>query len=115
MDIWFSYAFIYLYFCIFPVLCTLFLLSPFGNITVVSEHNLGSACEGIASMLSEEEENSHRKEKAYKRDKGKSPLFGEMEGKDFSELLQTMHELKIDIKGMRRERHEYPSIIFAHE
>ena len=44
MDLLLSHAFIYSYFYIFLVLCTLFLLSPFGNITVVSEHNLGSAC-----------------------------------------------------------------------
>ena len=83
---------------------------------MVSENNLGSACEDIASMLSKEEEYSHRKEKAYKRDKGKTPLFGEMEGKNFLELLlQTMHELNREIKGMRREIHEDTSIIFTHE
>ena len=92
------------------------MLSPFGNITMVSEHNLGSAYEDIASMLSEEEEASHRKEKTYRREKGKSPLFGEMEGKNFSEiLLQAMHDLKREIKGMRRKRHEGPSRIFSHE
>ena len=83
---------------------------------MVLEHNLGSACEDIASMLSEEEEASHRKEKYYRRDKGKSPFFGEMEGKKFSELLlQTMHELKREIKGMRREIHENSSRRCAHE
>ena len=79
------------------------MLFPFGNITVISEHNLGSACEDSASMLSEEEA-SPIKEKAYRRDKGKSPLFGEMEGKKLSELLvKYMHEIKREIKGMRRE------------
>ena len=82
---------------------------------MVSEHNLGSTCEDIASMLSEEEA-SHRKEKTHRRDKGNSPLFGEMEGKRFLELiLRTMHEIKREIKGMRRERHEDPSRRFAHE
>ena len=51
---------------------------------MVSEHDLGSASEDIASRLSKEEEASHRKNKAHRRDKGKSPLFGEMEGKIFS-------------------------------
>ena len=83
---------------------------------MVSEHNLGSTCEDITSMLSEEEEASHRKEKAHRRDKGKSPLFGEMEGMKFLELLlQTMQELKREIKGMGRERHENPSRRFTHE
>ena len=55
---------------------------------------LGSACEDIASMLSEEEEGSHRKEKTHRKDKGKSPLFGELEGNKFPKLLlQTTHEL----------------------
>jgi len=67
-------------------------------------------------MLSEEEEASHRKEKDHRRDKGKSPLFGEMEGKKFSVLLlQTMHEINREIRGMRRERHEDPSKRGAHE
>ena len=51
-----------------------------------------------------------------KEDKGKTPLFGGMKGKEFSRLLlQTIHELKREIKGMRRERHEDPSRIFSHE
>ena len=51
-----------------------------------------------------------------KEKKGKTPLSGGMKGKDFSKtLFQTMHELKREIKGMRRERHEYPSRRFSHE
>ena len=39
-----------------------------------------------------------------------------MKGKEFSKtLFQTMHELKIEIRGMRRERHEDPPRIIAHE
>ena len=39
-----------------------------------------------------------------------------MKGKEFSKnLFQTMHELKREIKGMRRERHENTSRIFSHE
>ena len=51
-----------------------------------------------------------------KENKGKAPLFREMKGKDISRLLlQTMHELKREIKGMKRERHEGPSRRFSNE
>ena len=45
-----------------------------------------------------------------KENKAKTPLSGRMKGKEFSKtLFQTMHELKREIRGMRRERHEDPS------
>ena len=51
-----------------------------------------------------------------KEDKGKTPLFGGMQGKEFSRLLfQTIQGINKDIIEMRRERNEDPSKIFSHE
>lgn len=51
------------------------------------------------------------------RKQGKTPLFESlMKGKEFSTtFFQTLHELKKEIKGMKRERHEGPSRISSHE
>ena len=66
------------------------------------------------------QENKGQKKKIYytedKEDKGKTPLFGRMKGEKFSKILfQAMHELKREIRGMRRERHADPSRRYSHE
>ena len=51
-----------------------------------------------------------------KEDKGQTPLSRRMKGKEFSKtLFQTMHEMKREIRGMRRERPEDPSKRISHE
>ena len=51
-------------------------------------------------------EDSHRKEKLYKRNKGMTPLFGEMKEERISQLLfQTVKNIKEDLKEMKGERY----------
>ena len=50
-------------------------------------------------------ESSHRKEKLYRRNKGMTPLFGEMKEYMISQLLfQTVKKIKEDLKEMKGER-----------
>ena len=65
------------------------------------------------------QENRRQKDFDYTKDKednGKTPLSRRMKGREFSKnLFQTMHEMKREISGMRRERHADPSRIFLYE
>ena len=56
-------------------------------------------------MSLEGEYSSHRKENLYRRNKGMTPLFGEMKEESLSHLLfQTVKNIKQDIKEMKGER-----------
>ena len=89
-------------FAVFTLLYLVLLLFPFWNITVVSEHNLGSAC--AFNQYVTIRRSFSQKEEMYKKDKKKTPLFGGREEGELSMLLfQTMKSIKGDLKKMRRE------------
>ena len=103
-----------------PTFFTIFLFFPFGNITVVSEHNIGIACASWKSNISSEEGDPlTNREKRYQRkrhrkfdytnekeDKGKTPLYGgEDEEKEFPNiLLKVMQDIAREIKEMRMDK-----------
>ena len=114
---------------LFPWFWFIFLLFPFGNITVVSEHNIGSACASWkANMSSEEGDPLTDREKRYlgrrhrkfdyiddKEDKGKTPLSREDEVKEYPKLLlRIMQDIAKEIKEMSMDRYKESPKGFLH-
>ena len=87
-----------IYSLLFPLLCSYIAASRFGNITVVSDHNLGSTCEFQPIC--------------YKKNK-KSKM---MEGMSFvSSLFRSMKNLSKEVKHMKEERYNENSRWFQDE
>ena len=70
-------------------------------------------------IYSEFKKKIHKKKIDYtkeKEEKGQTLISGRMKGKEFSKtLFQTLHELKGEIKEIKRARHEGPSRRYLHE
>ena len=81
-------------------MCSCIIASPFWDITLVLERNLGSTGGISNNMLSRRK----REENMKRKDKNKTPLFGGRKEEKLpnflSQNLQSIHE---DLKKMRKE------------
>ena len=91
-----------IYSLLFPVLCSYIVASPFGNITVVSEHNLGSAC-GSQPLC-------------YQKNKKKEKEIKMMERMSFiSSLFRSKKDLTKEVKQRKMDKISETALGFQDE